>query len=162
MGYYTDSDRQLLGNIFGRLTVIKRTNDVGRAEYLCKCSCGNEIVVKGSYILSGHRKSCGCLKKENSKKLMGNIQKKGIDKVLELSSSGTNISSLTKRISKNNTSGAKGVYKMPNGKFRVKIQIKKKSIHIGVYDTFEEAKKARVEAEEMYFKPYLDKKETTK
>lgn len=87
---------------------------------------------------------------------MKKIQQKGLERVLSTSIEGTNTSSLTQKISKNNTSGAKGVYIMPNGKFRVKIQIKRKSIHIGVFDTFEEAKKARIEAEEKYFKPYLD------
>lgn len=158
MGYYTDSDRQLLGNTFGRLTVIKRINNVGRAEYLCKCTCGNEIIAKGSYILSGRRKSCGCLKKENSRKLMGNIQQKGLEKVLESSIDGTNINSLNQKINKNNTSGVKGVYLLPSGKYRAAIYFRRKNIHLGVFDTIEDAKKARLKGEEKYFKPYLDMK----
>ncbi|MCW6660000.1 AP2 domain-containing protein [Aerococcaceae bacterium NML191292] len=158
MGYYTDSDRQLLGNTFGRLTVIKRVNNVGRAEYLCKCSCGNETITKASYILSGRRKSCGCLKKENARKLMQNIQQKGLKKVLDASIDGTNINSLNQKISKNNTSGVKGVYLMPNGKYRASISFKRKRIHLGVFDTIEEAKTARLKGEEKYFKPYLDMK----
>ncbi|MCW6682090.1 AP2 domain-containing protein [Aerococcaceae bacterium NML160702] len=156
MGYYTDSDRQLLGNTFGRLTVIKRVNNVGRAEYLCKCTCGNETIAKASYILNGRCKSCGCLKKENSKKLMKNIQQKGLKKVLDASIDGTNINSLNQKISKNNTSGIKGVYLLPNGRYRASISFRRKNIHLGVFDTIDEAKRARIEAEEKYFKPYLD------
>lgn len=54
---------------FGKLTVIKRVeNSISKSGYqaarwLCKCDCGNEIVVRGNSIRSGHVTSCGCLRK---------------------------------------------------------------------------------------------------
>lgn len=54
------------GMKFGRLHVIERaenTND-GRARWRCRCDCGNEAVVIGKLLRSGHTKSCGCLNKE--------------------------------------------------------------------------------------------------
>lgn len=35
----------------------------------CQCECGNEIVVRGDSLRSGHTKSCGCLQKEKVSKL---------------------------------------------------------------------------------------------
>ena len=34
---------------------------------LCKCDCGNEIIVLREHVVSGRQKSCGCLKKRNGK-----------------------------------------------------------------------------------------------
>lgn len=44
------------GHVYGKLVVIKRgPNDKNnRAQWFCKCSCGNEILTLGTY--------CGCLK----------------------------------------------------------------------------------------------------
>lgn len=61
-----------------KLTVIKEvephitTGGIHQIQYLCKCSCGNEIIVRGAYLRSGNTKSCGCLSKE--KLIQRNIQ----------------------------------------------------------------------------------------
>lgn len=34
-----------------------------RSYWLCKCDCGNDIVVSIGHLRNGHTKSCGCLKK---------------------------------------------------------------------------------------------------
>jgi hypothetical protein len=61
----------LVGQTFGRLTVIERTsNDKdGEAQWLCVCSCGNEnLVVARTYSLRGGKKtSCGCYHKERAR-----------------------------------------------------------------------------------------------
>ena len=54
----------------------------------------------------------------------------------------------------NNTSGYTGVSQSKNGKWRAYIKINKKQIHLGRYDTKEEAIKARQEAEIKYFGEY--------
>lgn len=58
------------GNIYGYLTVIKRAknDNRNRAQWLCKCKCGNEITVQGVYLRNGHTKSCGCYQKEQTSK----------------------------------------------------------------------------------------------
>lgn len=58
--------KDLTGKIFDRLTVIKRVeNDKSnRTMWLCKCSCGKEIIVRGSSLTSGNSKSCGCYRDE--------------------------------------------------------------------------------------------------
>lgn len=56
-----------IGNEYGYLTVISRANNAnnGEAVWHCKCKCGKEIDVKGSYLRSGNTKSCGCKKFES-------------------------------------------------------------------------------------------------
>lgn len=54
----------LTGQIFNRLTVIKRagTNKkTGNALWLCKCVCGNSVKVDSYALRHGRTKSCGCL-----------------------------------------------------------------------------------------------------
>lgn len=56
----------LTGQRFNRLTVLKRVENSrnGKSQWLCKCDCGNEVIVIGSHLKSGNTKSCGCLDKE--------------------------------------------------------------------------------------------------
>lgn len=62
--------RDLTGEKFGRLTVLRRVPDnVSSSGYKtvmweCRCDCGNEIVVRGKCLTSGVTRSCGCLAKE--------------------------------------------------------------------------------------------------
>lgn len=62
--------KDLSGKTFGRLTVSKRTgNRNSRAVvWICDCSCGNTVSVRGGCLKSGNTKSCGCLQKEQASK----------------------------------------------------------------------------------------------
>lgn len=58
--------KDLVGEKFGRLTVLK---DTGRREnnkiiWLCVCECGQKVEVRSTYLTSGDTKSCGCLHKD--------------------------------------------------------------------------------------------------
>jgi hypothetical protein len=60
----------IAGQKYGQLTVI----DVypGRDKYKnltlkCRCDCGNTTIVAKSKVVSGHTRSCGCLKAESSR-----------------------------------------------------------------------------------------------
>lgn len=58
----------LIGSKFGNWTVLslaKRTV-YKNAYYLCRCSCGNEEIVRYSTLKNGESKSCGCLAKKLS------------------------------------------------------------------------------------------------
>lgn len=56
-----------VGNTYGRLTVIGRApNKNYRANWICRCQCGNEITVVGKDLRNGHTTSCGCYAKELS------------------------------------------------------------------------------------------------
>lgn len=57
-----------IGNTYGYLTVIERSENTkeGRATWKCKCKCGNETVVLGKHLRSGNTKSCGCYQRERA------------------------------------------------------------------------------------------------
>lgn len=61
--------KDITGLKFGRLTVIKRcgSNKYGRALWLCKCECGNEVIVRGHSLRRGDTTSCGCYQKDKTK-----------------------------------------------------------------------------------------------
>ena len=51
----------LVGQKFGRLLVIgKSETRHGKSYWLCRCDCGIEKVVRGTYLLAGDTISCGC------------------------------------------------------------------------------------------------------
>lgn len=56
----------LAGQRFGRLAVIgfagKSKN--GHSKWLCKCDCGNEVIVSYEGLKRGDSKSCGCYRSE--------------------------------------------------------------------------------------------------
>lgn len=58
---------KLVGEKFGRLTVVKEAESHGWSYFYCKCDCGNEIIVKGTFLKTGKTKSCGCLQKEKAR-----------------------------------------------------------------------------------------------
>lgn len=58
----------LIGQTFNRLTVIEkaeRTNNP--TKWICKCACGNTVVVYGHFLKNGSTKSCGCIKLKHLK-----------------------------------------------------------------------------------------------
>lgn len=57
----------LVGKRFGKLTVIRRTenNASGSAQWVCRCDCGREKIATTSILNSGHQMSCGCIAKHD-------------------------------------------------------------------------------------------------
>jgi hypothetical protein len=74
MGKHLD----LLNQVFGRLTVVEKgASSAGNTIWVCKCECGNIKNIR-SYDLRRPKypvRSCGCLKKELTKKLA--LKRKG-------------------------------------------------------------------------------------
>ena len=76
----------LIGKKFGKLIVIrfdhiehkrdKNGKNRDKGFWLCKCDCGNEVTVSRNVLVTGDKKSCGCLHKEMLKK---NARNKVID-----------------------------------------------------------------------------------
>lgn len=63
----------LIGNTYGRLTVIEKTNDRYMRHILwkCNCECGNETILSGHALKSGNTKSCGCWNTDHNAKPSG-------------------------------------------------------------------------------------------
>jgi hypothetical protein len=64
--------KSLIGNKYGRLTVIERAEDVvytngrKRVAWKCRCECGQLCVVDSFCLTGGKTKSCGCLRIEKT------------------------------------------------------------------------------------------------
>lgn len=61
------TDSEMIGRVFGRLTILERDGDKDR--WSCECSCGSGLTLSksGKLLRSGETKSCGCLQRENAK-----------------------------------------------------------------------------------------------
>lgn len=62
--------KDLTNNKYGRLIVVSyagKTKD-RHSKWLCKCDCGNEVIISGNSLTRGHTQSCGCLQKERTAK----------------------------------------------------------------------------------------------
>ena len=64
--------KNLLGKRYGRLLVMDSSESRQKPSggiismWRCKCDCGNECVVSGEHLRSGHTSSCGCLQSERT------------------------------------------------------------------------------------------------
>lgn len=155
---YKESDKKTIGKRFGRLVVMRRANQDGPSKYVCQCDCGNTTIVDLGHLTSGRVISCGCLKKQTSKKSMNVIKDLGHKKLESLLVEGTSLANITEKTSKNSTTGYKGVsYDKRRKKFRAYLTIRGKQINLGYYDTVEEAHQARLKGEEKYYEPLIDK-----
>lgn len=136
------SNINLVGKKFHELTIQGYRRNTGGEVYLfCQCSCGNKIWIKRANLLNGHTKSCGHLKLvENRQKIDGTIP--GL---------------LRSRVSKNNTSGYKGVSKSRNDKWIASITLRGERYCLGTFSRKEDAIIARKNAEIKLYEPILSK-----
>lgn len=87
----------LIGQKFGRLTVINRAEDYiinGKrySQWKCLCDCGNTVTVKQSKLLQGRTKSCGCFRSEiTSQRFSNDLTGKKFGKLTVLKRCGTYI-----------------------------------------------------------------------
>jgi len=56
--------KNLLGQKFGRLSVVKFSHVKRRAFWKCLCDCGNSLTIHSKDLMNGNTKSCGCYKIE--------------------------------------------------------------------------------------------------
>lgn len=59
----------LTGQRFERLVVLGEAakDNHGRVTWLCRCDCGEKVVVQAYNLKNGNTKSCGCYKREKAK-----------------------------------------------------------------------------------------------
>lgn len=61
--------KDLTGRIFDRLTVTGWAAISKRgAVFYCKCECGTELTVPGTYLVRGGTRSCGCLRADSNRR----------------------------------------------------------------------------------------------
>ena len=127
-----------VGKRFGRVVVLEYDGkEKGRHMWRCRCDCGREFTACQSNLQNGQTTSCGCKQRERS----------GLHFV-----DGTFIEGIeSKRISRANTSGVRGVYfNKRRGKWIAQIVFKGKCYYLGGYDKIENAIKARARGEEIF------------
>lgn len=71
------------GMRYGKLVAIEplENRQGGGVVWRCRCDCGNEVFVRGNFLVTGDRKSCGkCLPREKSRvmKKIETILKSGV------------------------------------------------------------------------------------
>lgn len=69
MGNHGHTFKNLIGQAFGKLTVIREAGGGGKGNrilWLCRCECGTIKSVNSSCLIRGATKSCGCLRREFS------------------------------------------------------------------------------------------------
>lgn len=71
LGYAKD----IAGVKSGKLTAlfrVARPNDTTKQTWwLCQCDCGNQVIIRATYLLNGNSKSCGCSWIESGRKNSG-------------------------------------------------------------------------------------------
>ena len=145
----------LIGRRFGKLEVIGRSDQLGSRGartvplWECRCDCGN-ITYKATDTLTNPDLSmCNeCVGKYAGEKMR---EKAGfVD--------GTQISRITSnKLIATNTSGARGVYlERKTGKWRARLRFKGKTYNFGTYANFDDAVKARKEAEQLIYGEFLE------
>lgn len=60
--------KDLHGKRFGRLLVVDKDNTTSVPRWFCECDCGIEKSIRQQSLLSGATASCGCYRKEQSRK----------------------------------------------------------------------------------------------
>lgn len=66
--YLNEIKKDIIGEKFGKLTVIKRVDNYispkgqNQIMYECQCDCGNITIVASSSLKSGATQSCGCIR----------------------------------------------------------------------------------------------------
>lgn len=148
--------KDITGLKSGRLTALKATckrDCNGSVMWECPCSCGNTALVSAHNLIDKRVRSCGCLRKDNSK-VTGNALGESTKNVCV---NGTNIRNLTSKVPKNNTSGIKGVSWDNSRKLWVaQIAFKGTHYNLGRYKDIKEAEKARKVAEDNMYGNFLE------
>lgn len=56
----------VVGNKYGRLTILDIILNTHPTKVKCQCDCGNEHICLQADVVNGHTQSCGCLQSENT------------------------------------------------------------------------------------------------
>lgn len=131
--------RDIAGKQFGYLTAIELTGEKKDRGLVwrCRCSCGQEVELVASRLLTGNNLSCGCLRGEHFKELNKYIGGTSLRQSIEEQVRSTRA-----------MSGYTGVT-VKRGKWLAHIAYKGKHITLGCYDKLEDAVKARARGKEL-------------
>ena len=146
----------LVGRCFGKLEVICRSDKRGSRGartvplWECRCECGNITYKATDTLRNSSISMCSeCSVKYASKKMRENLGYVDGTQISRIKSDKPNVTS---------SSGARGVYyDKKSGLWRARLRLKGKLMNFGSYKNFDDAVRARKEAEAEYFGEYLNK-----
>ena len=142
----------LTGQRFGRLIAVSKED----GRWFCRCDCGGTRRVWTRHLQSGGTRSCGCITIERLH-AMPDVHLLGIMARNAMRHQGTIICAITgDKPNSNSTTGVRGVAFHHSGRYRAYLYLNKRQIHLGLYDTLEEAKQARKDGEERYYRPVIE------
>jgi len=137
------------GQMFGSLQALESTGKRDKRHcviWKCKCHACGDIVEQSTAQLYKNI-SCGCVKQERNANIRSYLH----------FTEGTCIEWIANRKHRNdNTSGFRGVSKTPSNKWKAGIGFKGTRHHLGTFDTFEEAVRVRLVAENNIYKPFIE------
>ncbi|MFD1483938.1 alcohol dehydrogenase [Lacticaseibacillus baoqingensis] len=141
----------LTGQHFARLQVLhaQGRGKNGNVLWLCRCRCGNIVLVDGYRLRTGETKSCGCLRKEASRqRIFAQPQ------TVLMMQAPTKVAirrDLPQRRSRRNRSGVTGVsWDAQSQRWLARLMVAGKLVLNHGYVRFADAKKARQDAERQY------------
>lgn len=142
--------QDLSGRRFGLLTAqypTEQRDKRGSVYWHCVCDCGNTIEVSAAALVQGINRSCGCLKNKNQQAISN--RRHLVD--------GTCVEVLEKRKKRrDNASGFRGVFHLQNSnKYRVDIGFKGKRYYVGLFDDYNDAVHARLQAEDLIHNGFI-------
>lgn len=73
------SFQDLTGNQFDRLTVVERASNSipdNKVRWLCRCECGQTVIVRARCLVNGHTTSCGCFQKQTASDIAKYVRQK--------------------------------------------------------------------------------------
>lgn len=141
----------LTGRQFGHLTALKiiPAEKGKKSAWLCQCDCGKQVEVMYHKLVSGRRTSCGHNLK--SPERLKNLHQKFQEKIFVDGVPVGMLDSSTHKVAKNSKTGVTGVsivQRKDGPKYLAQINVNHVRTRLGYFDTLEEAKKARLDAEE--------------
>lgn len=141
----------LTGRRFGKLYVIEPLEARGKGgsvQWLCRCDCGNDVIVNANMLMRGRTQSCGCYGHE----MRGSGRSFVAGTCIEIISSS--------KTPKNNTSGCKEI-SWNQGAWIAYINYAGKHYHLGRYQRYQDAVAVRKNVEILRLK-YAKKQAATK
>lgn len=121
--------KDIIGKRFGKLIVDKIYQEDGfDTTYLCKCDCGNNCVVRRDHLIAGTIASCGCLR----------TQERIYEKLKRIGNRVDNMYSERRGVG----------YRKECNTWRASIQHKGVFYHLGDFENYDDAVKARDKADE--------------
>lgn len=151
--------KDITGNKFGYLIALAPTEKriCRNVVWKCQCECGNTCYATAHNLRKGKTGSCGCIQRSMFRQ--NRLNKKTEQKRKEVLGliDGTMIAMLNEKPTSANKSGVRGVFwDSSSKKWVAKIYFKGKQYYLGRYEEKKDAVKARNNAENELWKPFVE------